>query len=58
MTVAPSLTEEPPRGRHAADRNRGPTEGGPMSDLVNQPDPVLQGDELPTFRFALEQSEG
>jgi oxalate decarboxylase len=29
-----------------------------MSDLVNQPDPDLQGDELPTFRFALEQSEG
>ncbi len=29
-----------------------------MSDLINQPDPVLQGDELPTFRFALEQSEG
>lgn len=29
-----------------------------MSDLLNQPDPVLQGDELPTFRFALEQSEG
>ncbi len=29
-----------------------------MSDLVNQPDPVLQGDELPTFRFALEQTKG
>ena len=29
-----------------------------MSGLVNQPDPVLQGDELPTFRYALEQSEG
>jgi oxalate decarboxylase len=29
-----------------------------MSDLVNQPDPVLQADELPTFRFALEKSEG
>ena len=29
-----------------------------MSDLVNKPDPLLQGDELPTFRFALEQSEG
>jgi oxalate decarboxylase len=29
-----------------------------MSDLVNQPDPDLQGDELPTFRFALEKSEG
>ena len=29
-----------------------------MPDLVNQPDPVLQGDELPTFRFALEKSEG
>ena len=29
-----------------------------MSDLVNQPDPDLQGDELPCFRFALEKSEG
>jgi hypothetical protein len=29
-----------------------------MSDLVNKPDPVLQGGELPTFRFALETSEG
>jgi len=29
-----------------------------MSDLVNQPDPLLQGDELPTFRFALEKSKG
>jgi hypothetical protein len=29
-----------------------------MSDLVNKPDPDLQGDELPTFRFALEKSEG
>ncbi len=29
-----------------------------MSDLGNKPDPVLQGEELPTFRFALEESEG
>lgn len=29
-----------------------------MDDLVNRPDPDLQGDELPTFRFALEKSEG
>jgi oxalate decarboxylase len=28
------------------------------SDLVNEPDPLLGGDELPTFRFALEKSEG
>jgi oxalate decarboxylase len=33
-------------------------EGNAMSPLVNEPDPLLQGDELPTFRFALEQSEG
>src|SRR5262249_41096406 len=25
---------------------------------VNKPDPLLDGDELPTFRFALEKSEG
>jgi oxalate decarboxylase len=30
----------------------------PPSDLVNQPDPLLDGKELPTFRFALEKSEG
>jgi len=29
-----------------------------MSDLVNKPDPLLGEDELPTFRFALEKSEG
>jgi oxalate decarboxylase len=28
------------------------------ADLANQPDPLLEGDELPTFRFALEKSEG
>ena len=26
--------------------------------LINKPDPLLDGDELPTFRFALEKSEG
>src|SRR5262249_37368043 len=25
---------------------------------VNKPDPLLDGDELPTFRFALEKSDG
>ncbi len=30
----------------------------PPSDLINQPDPLLEGKELPTFRFALEKSEG
>jgi oxalate decarboxylase len=29
-----------------------------MSDLSGKPDPLLDGDELPTFRFALEQSKG
>src|SRR5579872_1595564 len=29
-----------------------------MSDLVNQPDPLLDGDDLPTFRFALEETKG
>jgi oxalate decarboxylase len=33
-------------------------EDGMVSDIANQPDPDLQGDELPTFRFALEKSEG
>jgi oxalate decarboxylase len=28
------------------------------SALANQPDPLLDGDELPTFRYALEASEG
>jgi oxalate decarboxylase len=28
------------------------------TDLANQPDPLLEGDELPTFRFALEKSKG
>ncbi len=29
-----------------------------MSDTGGKPDPLLDGDELPTFRFALEQSKG
>jgi oxalate decarboxylase len=29
-----------------------------MSDLANRPDPLLDRDELPTFRFALEKSKG
>jgi oxalate decarboxylase len=29
-----------------------------MSDVGNEPDPLLQGDELPPFRFALEKSAG
>ena len=33
--------------------------GQPLPNAtVNKPDPLLDGDELPTFRFALEKSEG
>ncbi len=32
--------------------------GATLPALANQPDPLLGGDELPTFRFALEKSEG
>jgi oxalate decarboxylase len=35
-----------------------PAEGGDSSFLNNVPDPVLSGDALPTFKFALEKSEG
>jgi oxalate decarboxylase len=34
------------------------TEGGDSSFMNNVPDPVASGKELPTFKFALEQSEG
>jgi oxalate decarboxylase len=34
--------------------------GGARADVgaINKPDPLLDGDELPTFKFALEKSEG
>jgi oxalate decarboxylase len=34
------------------------TEGGDASFMNNVPDPVASGKELPTFKFALEKSEG
>lgn len=34
------------------------TEGGDPSFMNNVPDPVLAGQELPTFKFALEKSAG
>lgn len=34
------------------------TEGGDSSFMNNVPDPVASGKELPTFKFALEKSEG
>jgi oxalate decarboxylase len=33
-------------------------QGAPVSDLVNRPDPLLSGPDLPTFRFALEATRG
>ena len=35
-----------------------PAEAADPSFMNNRPDPVLSGDELPTFKFALEKSEG
>jgi len=35
-----------------------PAEAADPSFMNNSPDPVLSGDELPTFKFALEKSEG
>src|SRR5437016_3379670 len=35
-----------------------PAEAGDPSFMNNVPDPVLSGDELPTFKFALEKSAG
>jgi len=35
-----------------------PAEAGDPSFMNNVPDPTLSGDELPTFKFALEKSEG
>lgn len=35
-----------------------PAHGGDPSFMNNVPDPLLAGDELPTFKFALEKSEG
>jgi oxalate decarboxylase len=35
-----------------------PAEGGDPSFMNNVPDPLLSGKELPTFKFALEKSEG
>src|SRR5438552_9564362 len=35
-----------------------PAEAGDLSFMNNVPDPLLSGDELPTFKFALEKSEG
>jgi oxalate decarboxylase len=36
----------------------GPAEAADPSFMNNRPDPVVSGDELPTFKFALEKSEG
>jgi hypothetical protein len=36
----------------------GPAEAGDPSFLNNVPDPLLAGDELPTFKFELEKSKG
>src|SRR5438552_11117073 len=35
-----------------------PAEAGDLSFMNNVPDPLLSGDQLPTFKFALEKSEG
>ena len=35
-----------------------PAQAGDPSFMNNVPDPLLSGDELPTFKFALEKSEG
>src|SRR5438876_5365108 len=35
-----------------------PARAGDPSFMNNVPDPLLSGDELPTFKFALEKSEG
>ena len=35
-----------------------PAQAGDSSFMNNVPDPLLSGDELPTFKFALEKSEG
>ncbi|WP_165228370.1 cupin domain-containing protein [Aquisphaera insulae] len=35
-----------------------PAQAGDPSFMNNVPDPLLAGDELPTFKFALEKSEG
>jgi hypothetical protein len=35
-----------------------PAEAGDSSFMNNVPDPLLSGDALPTFKFALEKSEG
>src|SRR5579871_6873741 len=35
-----------------------PAEGGDPSFMNNVPDPVVSGSELPTFKFALEKSQG
>jgi oxalate decarboxylase len=41
-------------GLAAEDKNSKP----PSSVMANQPDPLLDGEELPTFRYALEETEG
>jgi oxalate decarboxylase len=35
-----------------------PADAGDPSFMSNVPDPILSGDELPTFKFALEKSQG
>lgn len=35
-----------------------PAAAGDASFMNNVPDPLLSGDDLPTFKFALEKSEG
>jgi oxalate decarboxylase len=35
-----------------------PADAGDPSFMNNVPDPILSGDELPTFKFALEKSQG
>src|ERR1700742_2639908 len=45
-------------GAAAATAGASQTEGGDPSFMNNVPDPVLADKELPTFKFALEKSEG
>jgi oxalate decarboxylase len=35
-----------------------PVDAGDPSFMNNVPDPILPGDDLPTFKFALEKSQG
>src|ERR1700681_1610934 len=45
-------------GITAAQVGTGLVEAGDASFMNNVPDPILDGKELPTFKFALEKSEG